>query len=263
MSATTSTQWYWTDWLGDPAVRRLTVAERGVWIDLLALAAGGTPYGFVSDWRGDPLPLKELSSHTRVRTKDLRRMVEAIVAKGAASRDERLRMYSRRMVRENIQRLKKRGLEYSWAIPAGILEGGLDDFWSDPGIWKAQQKQGTFDFFGNGKFDPRRAPYLTKELKTPFFATAARVAAPVNNGPKGQEEGTTSAPPTAPPPGAAALAAEQEAKWLTDKDGKRWNVGGSIPISEHLINQEAERVARKRLQNGVRLVEATKEGSAS
>lgn len=101
MSATTKTNWFWSDWSGDAAVRRLTPAERGVWIDLLALAAVGNPKGYVCDARKRPLALAEIARFTNcLDLAELAALIDAIVAKGAASRDRRGRVFNRRMVRD-------------------------------------------------------------------------------------------------------------------------------------------------------------------
>lgn len=101
MSATHSTKWFWSDWLGDQEVRRLTPAERGMWIDLLGLAAVGSPVGYVCDDRGRSLPLDEIRRVTNAADIDeVTKLIAGILEKGAASRDRAGRLYNRRMVRE-------------------------------------------------------------------------------------------------------------------------------------------------------------------
>jgi len=101
MSATSKTMWFWSDWLGDEAVRRLTPAERGVWIDLLALAAAGTPRGFVCNDKGEPLTLDEIARVTNAGSPDeVAKHIAGILTKGAASRDRTGRLFNRRMVRD-------------------------------------------------------------------------------------------------------------------------------------------------------------------
>jgi len=111
MSATQRTNWFWSDWLGDQAVRRLTPAERGVWIDLLALAAGASPVGYVCDDRGRPLSLDEIARVTNAGTVDeVAKLITGILDKGVASRDRSGRLYNRRMVRDAENAAKKAAL---------------------------------------------------------------------------------------------------------------------------------------------------------
>lgn len=101
MSAQHSTQWFWSDWLGDQQVRRLTLAERGLWIDLLALAAVASPTGYVCDDRGNPLTNEEIARVTNAGSpEEVGKLIDAIVAKGVASRDRTGRLFNRRMVRQ-------------------------------------------------------------------------------------------------------------------------------------------------------------------
>ncbi len=100
MSAISSTRWFWSDWLGDAAVRRLTPAERGIWIDLLALASVGNPTGYVCDSKGTPLTLGEIARVCNASADEVEKLITAIEEKGAASRDRAGRLFNRRMVRD-------------------------------------------------------------------------------------------------------------------------------------------------------------------
>lgn len=101
MSATHRAQWYWSDWLGDQAVRRLTLAERGLWIDLLALAAAGVPTGYVTDSKGRPLTHEEIARISNAGSPvEVADLIRSIVDKGVGSRDRTGRLLNRRMVRD-------------------------------------------------------------------------------------------------------------------------------------------------------------------
>jgi hypothetical protein len=101
VSATKGTYWFWSDWLGDQAVRRLTPAERGVWIDLIALAAVGSPVGYVCDDRGRKLSDDEIARVTNAGSvEEVTTLINGILEKGAASRDRSGRLFNRRMVRK-------------------------------------------------------------------------------------------------------------------------------------------------------------------
>ena len=108
MSAHQSTQWFWSDWAGDQEVRRLTPAERGLWIDLLALAAVGKPYGYVCDQRGNPVSYEEIARFANCTPTEAESLVAGILFKGAASRDRSGRLFNRRMTRQAEKTAKKR-----------------------------------------------------------------------------------------------------------------------------------------------------------
>lgn len=109
MASEHSTKWFWSDWLGDQDVRRLTLAERGLWIDLLALASVGSPIGYVCDDRGRPLPLEEIRRVSNAATiEEVAELIAGILDKGAASRDRAGRLFNRRMVRDHAKAAKLR-----------------------------------------------------------------------------------------------------------------------------------------------------------
>jgi hypothetical protein len=109
MSAKSGAYFFWSDWLGDPAVRRLSPAERGVWIDLLALAAIGSPTGYVCDDKGRPLTLEEIARVSNAASTDeVAKHIAGILEKGAASRDRTGRLFNRRMVRSANLSAKRR-----------------------------------------------------------------------------------------------------------------------------------------------------------
>lgn len=121
MSATAKTEWYWSDWLGDQEVRRLTPAERGIWIDLIALAAVGSPTGYVCDDRGRPLALSEIARVTNAGSVDeVAKLIDGILEKGAASRDRSGRLLNRRMVRD-AEKMAKRAELSAKRAKAGRL----------------------------------------------------------------------------------------------------------------------------------------------
>jgi hypothetical protein len=108
MSAHQSTRWFWSDWLGDPAVRRLTPAERGVWIDLLGIAATALPAGYIVDEKGNALTMDEIGRIANCSPAVASNLVNGILEKGAASRDRTGRLFNRRMVRDVALSEKKR-----------------------------------------------------------------------------------------------------------------------------------------------------------
>lgn len=108
MTAKHSTRWFWSDWSGDPAVRRLTPAERGLWIDLIGMAFDGEPQGYVCDARGDPVAVEEIARFANCSAAEALSLIDGILRKGAASRDRSGRLYCRRMVRDYELSVKRR-----------------------------------------------------------------------------------------------------------------------------------------------------------
>ena len=108
MSSHQSTQWFWSDWAGDLDVRRLTPAERGLWIDLLCLAAVGKPYGYVCDQRGNPISNEEIARFSNCTPTEVESLIAGILEKGAGSRDRSGRLFNRRMTRQAEKTAKKR-----------------------------------------------------------------------------------------------------------------------------------------------------------
>ncbi len=110
MAASSCTMWFWSDWLGDQEVRRLTPEERGVWIDMLALAAAASPIGYVCDGKGRALTIEEIARVTNASPEAVSKLIVGILEKGVASRDRTGRLFNRRMVRDAIARVKKKEL---------------------------------------------------------------------------------------------------------------------------------------------------------
>lgn len=108
MSASDSTQWFWSDWRGDHLVRRLTPAERGLWIDLLSYAAASTPVGYICDQQGSPISYEEIARFTNATPTEVATLIDGILAKGVASRDRTGRLFNRRMTRQAEKTAKKR-----------------------------------------------------------------------------------------------------------------------------------------------------------
>jgi hypothetical protein len=136
MSGHQSTRWFWHDWAGDQAVRRLTVAERGLWFDLLTLAAIGNPTGYVCDERGEPVPVEQIARFANCSEGEAENLIDGILAKGVASRDRTGRLFNRRMVRDVELSVKRRragqpgaaATKLKWQALSGLpgdLPGGL------------------------------------------------------------------------------------------------------------------------------------------
>lgn len=127
MAAKDSTTWFWSDWAGDQAVRRLTPAERGLWIDLLSLASAGAPVGYVTNEKGEPLPVEDIARFANCSTADCLSLVGGILEKAACSRDRSGRLYSRRMVRDAELSVKRRRAGQAGAAATALKWHGYQD----------------------------------------------------------------------------------------------------------------------------------------
>jgi hypothetical protein len=92
------------------ALRRCSVAARGLWIEMLCVATQFEPYGYLAE--GDrPLTAEEIAVMVGAKPAEVRRLTNELERRGVFSRDALGRIYSRRLVREAeaLQRLRKNG----------------------------------------------------------------------------------------------------------------------------------------------------------
>lgn len=110
MSATVYGKWYWSDWMADPSVRASSYAARGLWMDLLCLAAMADPTGYVV-LNGRPLTASDIARLTGGDASEVETLLDELERNGVFTRDRHGRIYSRRMVREirNAEKNRKNG----------------------------------------------------------------------------------------------------------------------------------------------------------
>lgn len=99
MSGTVYGKWYWSDWMSDPGVRASSYAARGLWIDLLCIAATADPTGYVV-LNGRPLIASDIARLTGGVASEVEILLDELERNGVFTRDRHGRIYSRRMVRE-------------------------------------------------------------------------------------------------------------------------------------------------------------------
>lgn len=99
MSATTWSKFFWTDWLSDTALRRCSPAARGLWMDMLCIAAQSEAHGYLAEGE-EPIPLEEIARLSGVSVKSARRLLDELEKRRVLSRDDRGRIFCRRMVRD-------------------------------------------------------------------------------------------------------------------------------------------------------------------
>jgi hypothetical protein len=113
MSVTLWTKFYWSNWLGDAKLRSCSIGARGLWIDMLAVAAQNDPVGYIVPPGG--LLLTLMSRVSGISNDEAQRYFEELCEAGIIHFDQHGRLYDPRMVRDN-QNLQK-------AITAGQRGG--------------------------------------------------------------------------------------------------------------------------------------------
>jgi len=99
MSGTISSKFFWSDWRSDTALRSCSLAARGLWMDMLCIAAEAQPTGYVLV-NGRNLTTTDLARLTGAPEADIQSALAELDAAGVFSRDRKGRIYSRRMVRD-------------------------------------------------------------------------------------------------------------------------------------------------------------------
>jgi len=100
MSATLWSKFFWSDWLSDKQLRRCSPAARALWMDMLCLAAEGDPIGYLAEG-DDILDVEEIARMTGFKARQAGRLIDELERRRVLSRDEKGRIFSRRMVRDS------------------------------------------------------------------------------------------------------------------------------------------------------------------
>jgi len=97
MSGITWTKFFWSDWQSEPALRLCSYAARGLWMDMLCIAAAHDPIGYVAV-AGRGLDETSIARMTGGQESEVRDLLGELERNGVFSRDRQSRIYSRRMV---------------------------------------------------------------------------------------------------------------------------------------------------------------------
>ena len=92
-------KFWWADWMRDPSLRSCSLAARGLWMDMLAIAFDGTPRGHVTIGRG-PATAKQLATIAGITEKQCAALLAELEHAEVFSRTEAGVIFSRRMVRD-------------------------------------------------------------------------------------------------------------------------------------------------------------------
>lgn len=99
MSGTIWSKFYWSDWQSDPALRLCTYAARGLWMDMLCIAAAHDPIGYVAV-AGRPLGATDIARMTGGSEDEAAALLGELARNGVFSRDRHGRIFSRRMTED-------------------------------------------------------------------------------------------------------------------------------------------------------------------
>lgn len=97
VSATVWGKFFWSDWRADPCLRACSYAARGLWIDLLCIAAESDPKGFVLI-AGRACDARAIARVTGGQVEEVETLLVELEEHGVFSRNESGVIYSRRMV---------------------------------------------------------------------------------------------------------------------------------------------------------------------
>jgi hypothetical protein len=97
-----STPWlkfYPSDWRAEPTLRMVSLAARGLWIELLCIMHEASPRGFLLI-NGKPLTARQIACLTGLQSDEVAGLMTELEEAGVFSRDDDRLIYSRRMVED-------------------------------------------------------------------------------------------------------------------------------------------------------------------
>lgn len=97
MSGTTWSKFFWADWQSDPALRLCSFAAKGLWMDLLCIAAAHDPIGYVAV-AGRGLNETSIARMTGGLESEVRVLLGELEQNGVFSRDRKGVIFSRRLL---------------------------------------------------------------------------------------------------------------------------------------------------------------------
>jgi DNA-binding Lrp family transcriptional regulator len=94
-----SFQFYPDDWLSDIALKRCSLATRGLWVEMLSYMHSGDPYGHLTVG-GKPITVPELARMVGASLGEVRKLLNELEGAGVPSKTDDGIYYSWRMVRD-------------------------------------------------------------------------------------------------------------------------------------------------------------------
>lgn len=118
-------KWYPRDWTADLAVRSVSLAARGLWVEMLcAMHLNQRRRGFLDMPDGSPMNVTTLSKMIGVRAQKVSKLVSELESAGVFSRDENGVIYSRRIVTDDLRRKEARAAGRCGGNPK-LVKGGV------------------------------------------------------------------------------------------------------------------------------------------
>ena len=121
-------KFYWSEWQGDSQLRLCSLGGRGLWMELLCIAARSQRYGFVLVGGRQP-SIADLARVASATPEEVETYLDELDSNGVLSRDRAGRIYSRRMIREHKNHA---------ASSKGGKKGGRSTFEKKKGIFGTQ-----------------------------------------------------------------------------------------------------------------------------
>lgn len=91
---------YTGDWMKDPAVRSVSLAARGLWIDMLCLMSDSTRRGYLQHTTGKPVTAEQIARMTGCSTDEVSPLLAELQNSGVYSVTNAGVIFSRRLVRD-------------------------------------------------------------------------------------------------------------------------------------------------------------------
>jgi hypothetical protein len=128
MTGTAADLFFWNDWRGDPLLRMCSIGARGLWMEMLCLAAESTKKGYVL-LNGKPPTPEELAQACGVPVEVVPPLLQELMKWGVPSITRNGIYYSRRMIKASKKRL---------ASSKGGKKGGATTRDNKKGIFSTQ-----------------------------------------------------------------------------------------------------------------------------
>jgi hypothetical protein len=116
MAGTVWSKFFWADWLSDPGLRACPATARGIWMDMLCVAAAHDPPGYVAV-KNRALTVRDISRLTGEEIPAVEQALKELEGQNVFGRTRQGVIYSRRMIRDSKKTEKM-------AQRAGVAKGG-------------------------------------------------------------------------------------------------------------------------------------------